>query len=55
MPCWTPRDLDMYPEVEKKEMKFIDAEYQVQLGYWVGKNNLQDYKIYAIVICMFEK
>lgn len=25
------------------------------MGYWVGKNDLQDYKIYAIVICMFDK
>ncbi len=55
MPCWTPKDLDLYLKVGKKEMKFIDVEYQVQVGYWVGKNGLQDYKIYAIMICMFNK
>jgi len=45
----------LYPKVGKKEMKFIDVEYQVQVRYWVGKNGLQDYKIYAIMICMFNK
>jgi len=55
MPCQTPKDLDLYPKVGKKEMKFINAEYQVQVGYWARKNGLQDYKIYAIVICMFDE
>ncbi len=55
MPCQTPKDLDLYPKVGKKEMKFINVEYQVQVGYWARKNGLQDYKIYAIVICMFDE
>jgi hypothetical protein len=26
---WTPIDLDLYPEVGKKEMNFNNVEYQV--------------------------
>jgi hypothetical protein len=55
MPCQTPKDLDLYPKVGKKEMKFIDVEYQVQVGYWARKNGLRDYKIYAIMISMLNK
>ncbi len=55
MACRTPQDLDLYPVVEKKEMKSINAKYQVQVGYWVARNNLQDYKIYATMICMFDE
>jgi hypothetical protein len=29
MPCQTLKDFDLYPKVGKKEMKFIDVEYQV--------------------------
>jgi hypothetical protein len=39
----------------KKEMKSIDVEYQLQVGFWASKNHLQDYKIYVIVICMFDE
>ncbi len=45
----------MYLVVEKKEMKSIDAKYQVQVGYWVVRNHLQDYKIYLMAICMFDE
>lgn len=55
MPCQTPKDLDLYLEVGKKEMKFINAKYPIQVGYWARKNGLQDYKFYAIVICMFDE
>jgi hypothetical protein len=55
MPCHTPKDLDLYPKVGNKEIKFINAEYKIKVGYWVGKNGLQDYKIYAIIICMFDE
>jgi hypothetical protein len=55
MSCRTPKDLDLYPEVGKKEMKFIDVEYQVHVGYWARKNDLQDYKIYVIMIYMFDE
>jgi hypothetical protein len=47
MPCQTPKDLNLYPKVGKKEMKLIDVEYQVQVGYWARKNGLQNYKIYG--------
>jgi hypothetical protein len=37
----TPHNLDLYFVVRKNEMKSIDVEYQVQVGYWVAKNHLQ--------------
>ncbi len=40
MACPIPQDLDLYLVVEKKEMKSIDVEYQVQVGYWATKNHL---------------
>jgi hypothetical protein len=55
MACQTPEDLDLYLVVGKKEMKSIDAEYQVQVGYWATRNHLRDYKIYARMICMFDE
>jgi hypothetical protein len=55
MACLTPHDLDLYLVVEKKEMKSIDVEYQVQVGYWATNNHLQDYKIYVILKCMFDE
>jgi hypothetical protein len=51
----TPQDLDLYLVVGKKEMKFIDVEYQVQVGCWATKNHLRDYKIYVTLICMFDE
>jgi hypothetical protein len=44
MACQTFQDLDLYPIVKKKKMKSIDAEYQVQVGYWVARNHLQTTK-----------
>ncbi len=55
MACQALQDLDLYLIVEKKEMKPIDAKYQVQVGYWAIRNHLQDYKIYVMVICMFDE
>lgn len=31
------KDLDLYPEVGKKEMNFNDVEYQVKVGHWIRK------------------
>jgi hypothetical protein len=31
MACWTPQDLDLYPIVEKKEMKSINADTKYKL------------------------
>jgi hypothetical protein len=36
----TLQNLDLYPIVGKKEIKSIDAEYQIQIGYWATKNHL---------------
>jgi hypothetical protein len=35
-------------------MKTIDAKYNVRMGYWAIRNNVKEYKIYAIVIWMFD-
>ncbi len=55
MSSQTPQGLDLYPTIGKKEMKSIDVEYQVEVGYWAQRNHLQDYKIYVTMICMFDK
>jgi hypothetical protein len=31
--CQTPKDLEYYPSVEKKELKSIDVKFQVEVGY----------------------
>jgi len=35
-------------------MKGKDVDYDVRIGYWASRNNLQEYKIYVIVIWMFD-
>jgi hypothetical protein len=35
-------------------MKVIDVDYNVKVGYWASKNNMKEYKIYAILIWMFD-
>jgi hypothetical protein len=44
MACQTSQNLALYFIVDKKKMKSINAKYQVQAGYCVTKNHLQDYK-----------
>jgi len=29
----TPRDLDLYPAMDHKQMKTIDVDYNVRVGY----------------------
>jgi hypothetical protein len=36
----TPPNLDMYPKVDKKQMKAIDAKHNVIVGYWESRNNM---------------
>jgi hypothetical protein len=40
----TPQDLDLYLVMDHKQMKTIDADYNVRMGYWASKNNMQKYK-----------
>jgi hypothetical protein len=54
MPITTPQYLDLYPIVDQRQMKVIDAKYSVRVGYWATINNVQEYKVYAIVIQMFD-
>jgi len=51
--CWTLKDLDDYPLVDKRELKSINAKFQVEVGYWAFYNHLQDYNIYGTMIKMF--
>jgi hypothetical protein len=50
----TLKYLHLYPIVDQKHMKMIDAKYSLIMGYWASRNNMQEYKVYAIVIRMFE-
>jgi hypothetical protein len=34
-------------------MKAINADYSVRVGYWASRNNVQEYKVYVVVIRMF--
>jgi hypothetical protein len=49
-PTTTPRNLDLYLVVDHRHMKGIDANYSVRVGYWASRNNMQEYKVYVIVI-----
>jgi hypothetical protein len=50
----TPGNLDLYLVVDHRHMKAIDANYSVRVGYWASKNNMQEYKVYVIVIWIFD-
>ena len=45
MPTKTPQDLDQYLGVNLRQMKVIDVDYNVRVGYWASRNNMQEYKI----------
>jgi hypothetical protein len=49
-----PQNLDMYLEMDCRHMKAIDANYNVRVGYWALKNNMQEYKVYVTKIWMFD-
>lgn len=40
----TLQDLDLYLVMNHRQMKAIDANYNVRMGYWALKNNMQKYK-----------
>jgi len=48
------RELDLYPIMDHKHMKVINANYNVKVGYWASRNNMQEYKMYVTVIWMFD-
>jgi len=48
------QDLDLHPVVDHKQIKVINADYNVRMGYWASKNNMQKCKVYAIMIWMFD-
>jgi len=40
----TSQDLDLYPIMDHRQMKAIDIDYNVKMGYWASKNSMQKYK-----------
>jgi hypothetical protein len=40
--------------MDKKQIKMIDANYIVRMGYWASRNNVQEYKVYVTMIQMFD-
>ncbi len=54
MPTRIVWNLDLYLIVDYRQVKVIDVDYNVQVGYWDEKNNVQEYKVYVIVIQMFD-
>jgi hypothetical protein len=35
-----PWDLDLYPIVDQRQMKVINVDYNVRVGYWASRNNM---------------
>jgi hypothetical protein len=50
----TLQNLDLYLEMNHRQMKTMHAYYSVRMGYWALKNNLQEYKVYVIMIWIFD-
>jgi hypothetical protein len=50
MPTRIPQDLDLYLVMDHKQMKGIDVDYSAKVGYWTLRNNVQEYKVYVIVM-----
>jgi len=40
----TPQDLGLYLVMDHRQMKVINAYYNVRMGYRASKNNMQKYK-----------
>ncbi len=45
----TPLDLDLYLAMDQRQMKAIDVKYNVRVGYWTSRNNVQ--RIQSICHC----
>jgi hypothetical protein len=40
MPTKTPRNLDLYLEVDQRHMKVTNVDYSVRVGYWTLRNHV---------------
>jgi hypothetical protein len=49
-----PRDLDLYITMDQRQMKAIDVDYNVRVGYWALRNNMHEYKVHVTIIWMFD-
>jgi hypothetical protein len=47
-------NLHLYLVVDQKKMKMIDVDYSMRMGYSAPRNNMHEYKVYGIVIQMFD-
>ncbi len=36
----TLKDLHLYPTMDQRQMKMIDAKYSLRMGYWASRNNV---------------
>ncbi len=54
MPIRTLRNLDLYLAMDQIEIKAINVDYDVRVEYWILKNQVHVYKVYAIVKWMFD-
>ncbi len=50
----TPQNLDLYLAMDHRQMKAIDANYNVKMEYWASGNKVQNYKVYVIMMQMFD-
>jgi hypothetical protein len=44
MPIRIARDLNLYLIMDNKHMKRIDVDYNVRVGYWASRNDMQETK-----------
>jgi len=51
----TPRDLDLYMFIKKIDIDIKDmlnVKFQLEVEHWASRNDLEDHKIYEIIIKM---
>ncbi len=46
----TFQNLDLYPIMDHKQLKPINVDYSVRVGYQALRNNMQEYKVYVTMI-----
>jgi hypothetical protein len=40
--------------MDQRQMKVIDVDYSVKVGYLASKNNMREYKVYATLTWIFD-
>jgi hypothetical protein len=44
MPIRIPKYLDLYLTMDQRQMQPINVDYNVKVGYWASRNNVDDTK-----------